>query len=312
LLDAYSQAVTGAVRTVAPTVVHIHVRTHSGDGRPRGGSGSGVIFTPDGFVLTNSHVVHDAWQIRVALADGRELGAQLIGEDPHTDLAVLKLSAPNAGEAFVHAKLGDSAALLPGQLVIAIGNPLGFQATVTAGVVSAVGRTFRAMSGRLIDNVIQTDAALNPGNSGGPLVNARAEVVGINTAVIAMAQGLCFAVPVNTAKYVATQLLAYGRVSRSYVGVMGQNLQIPRRLTRFWKLNQTTGILVAGLEEGSPADKAGLEEGDILLTFDNQPVKDIDALHRLLTADRIGKPATLTVLRNYDKLELEITPAEAH
>lgn len=312
LLDAYSQAVTSAVKTVAPAVVHIHVRTRSENGRPRGGSGSGVIFTPDGFVLTNSHVVHDAWQIRVALADGRELGAQLIGEDPHTDLAVLRLATPSPADApFPHARLGDSSALLPGQLVIAIGNPLGFQATVTAGVVSAVGRTFRAMSGRLIDNVIQTDAALNPGNSGGPLVSSRGEVVGINTAVIAMAQGLCFAVPVNTAKYVATQLLAHGKVSRSYIGVMGQNLQIPRRLTRFWKLNQTTGILVAGVEEGSPADKAGLDEGDILLTFDNQPVKDIDALHRLLTADRIGRKATLTVLRNYDKLDLELTPAEA-
>jgi S1-C subfamily serine protease len=312
LLDAYSQAVTGAVKTVAPAVVHIHVRARGGNGRSHAGSGSGVIFTPDGFLLTNSHVVHDAWQIRVALADGRELGAQLIGEDPHTDLAVLRIAAPNAADTpFPHAKLGDSAALLPGQLVIAIGNPLGFQATVTAGVVSAVGRTFRAMSGRLIDNVVQTDAALNPGNSGGPLVSSRGEVVGINTAVIAMAQGLCFAVPVNTAKYVATQLLAHGKVSRSYIGVMGQNLQIPRRLTRFWKLNQTTGILVAGIEEGSPADRAGLDEGDILLTFDGQPVKDIDALHRLLTADRIGKTATLTVLRQHEKIDLDLTPAEA-
>lgn len=312
LLDAYSQAVTGAVKRVGPAVVHIHVRTRSEGGRPRGGSGSGVIFTPDGFVLTNSHVVHEAWQIRVALADGRELGAQLIGEDPHTDLAVIRLASPSAGDApFPHAALGDSGSLLPGQLVIAIGNPLGFQATVTAGVVSAVGRTFRAMSGRLIDNVVQTDAALNPGNSGGPLVNSRGEVVGINTAVIAMAQGLCFAVPVNTAKYVATQLLAYGKVSRSYVGVMGQNVAIPRRLTRFWKLNQTAGILVAGVEEGSPADKGGLEEGDIVIAFDGAPVKDIDALHRLLTAQQIGKRATMTVLRDYDKLELEIMPAEA-
>jgi S1-C subfamily serine protease len=315
LLDAYSQAVTSAVKTVAPTVVHIHVRTSSENGRPRGGSGSGVLFTPDGFILTNSHVVHDAWQIRVALADGRELGAQLIGEDPHTDLAVIRIANNNDGAqeaAFPHAVLGDSAALLPGQLVIAIGNPLGFQATVTAGVVSAVGRTFRALSGRLIDNVIQTDAALNPGNSGGPLVNSRGEVVGINTAVIAMAQGLCFAVPINTAKYVATQLLANGKVSRSYIGVMGQNVPIPRRLMRFWKLNQTTGILVAGMEERSPADKAGLEEGDILLTFDSQPVKDIDALHRLLTSDRIGKESTVTVLRGYERLDLPLTPAEAH
>ncbi len=318
LLDAYSRAVTSAVKTVAPAVVHIHVRSRSENGRQRGGSGSGVIFTNDGFILTNSHVVHDAWQLRVALADGRELGAQLIGEDPHTDLAVIRAAVPAANSddapreaALQTAKLGDSSALLPGQLVIAIGNPLGFQATVTAGVVSAVGRTFRSLSGRLIDNVIQTDAALNPGNSGGPLVDSRGLVVGINTAVIPTAQGLCFAVPINTAKYVATQLLAHGKVSRSYIGVLGQNVPIPRRLTRFWKLNQTAGILVAGIEERSPADTAGLEEGDIVLSFDGQPLKDIDSLHRLLTAEKIGKESEVTVLRNYDKLDLTIVPAEA-
>jgi S1-C subfamily serine protease len=306
LLDAYSRAVTSAVQKTAPAVVHIFVR--SGDsGRSRGGSGSGVIFTPDGFVLTNSHVVHDAWQIRVALSDGREVGAQLIGEDPHTDLAVIRIDAPE----LVAAELGDSAALLPGQLVIAIGNPLGFQATVTAGVVSAVGRTFRSQSGRLIDNVIQTDAALNPGNSGGPLVDSRGQVVGINTAVIAMAQGLCFAVPVNTAKSVASQLMAHGKVSRSYVGVMGQNVPIPRRLVRFWKLEQTTGILVAGLEPRSPAEKAGLEEGDVILSAAGAITKDIDALHRLLTADHIGQKTPLVILRRYERLELEIIPAEA-
>ena len=233
LMDAYSRAVTGAVKKVGPAVVHIFVRTSEG-GRPRGGSGSGVIFTPDGFVLTNSHVVHNAWQIRVALQDGREVGARLIGEDPHTDLAVIPSSAPD----LPYNELGDSAALQPGQLVIAIGNPLGFQATVTAGVVSAVGRTFRSQSGRLIDNVIQTDAALNPGNSGGPLVDSSGRVVGINTAVIAMAQGLCFAVPINTAKWVASQVMTTGKVSRSYIGVMAQTVPIPRRLTRFWKLEQ--------------------------------------------------------------------------
>ena len=313
LLDAYSHAVTSAVKTVTPTVVHIHVRSHSDSGRSRGGSGSGVLFTPDGFILTNSHVVQNAWQIRVTLSDaagGAELGAQLIGEDPHTDLAVIRVT--NAGtQQLPSATLGDSGALQPGQLVIAIGNPLGFQATVTAGVVSAVGRTFRSHSGRLIDNVIQTDAALNPGNSGGPLVDSRGQVVGINTAVIAMAQGLCFAVPINTAKHVATQLIAHGRVSRSYIGVMGQNVPIPRRLTRFWKLNQTTGILAQGVEDHSPAAHAGVDEGDILLSLDNVPVKDIDALHRLLTADRIGKAATLTILRGHDKLDLTMTPAEA-
>ena len=196
--------------------------------------------------------------------------------------------------------------------MIAIGNPLGFQATVTAGVVSAVGRTFRSLSGRLIDNVIQTDAALNPGNSGGPLVDSRGMVVGINTAVIPPAQrALTFAMPINTAKYVATQLLVHGKVSRSYIGVLGQNVPIPRRLTRFWKLNQTTGILVAGIEDRSPADAAGLDEGDIVLSFDGQPLKDIDSLHRLLTAERIGKESAVTVLRNYDRLDLTIIPAEA-
>jgi S1-C subfamily serine protease len=312
LLDAYSRAVTSAVKTVAPSVVHIHVRSHSESGHSGAGSGSGVIFTGDGFILTNSHVVHNAWQLRVSLAEsagGAELGAQLIGEDPHTDLAVIRLT--NVPANLPAATLGDSSTLQPGQLVIAIGNPLGFQATVTAGVVSAVGRTFRSHSGRMIDNVIQTDAALNPGNSGGPLVDSRGQVVGINTAVIAMAQGLCFAVPINTAKFVATQLLAHGKVSRSYIGVMGQSVPIPRRLTRFWKLNQSSGILVAGMEDHSPAVKAGLDEGDILISFDNQPIKDIDALHRLLTADRIGKSSPITVLRNYEKLDLTISPAEA-
>ncbi len=306
IMDAYSRAVVGAVKKVSPAVVHIFVRTNGG-GRGRGGSGSGVIFTPDGFILTNSHVVHGAWQIRVALADGREVGARLIGEDPHTDLAVIRIDAPDLAAA----QLGDSSALQPGQLVVAIGNPLGFQATVTAGVVSAVGRTFRSQSGRLIDNVIQTDAALNPGNSGGPLVDSSGRVVGINTAVIAMAQGLCFAVPVNTAKWVASQVMTTGKVSRSYIGVMGQNVPIPRRLIRFWKLEQKTGVLVAGMEEDSPAERAGLQEGDVLLAVGDKTVTDVDALHRLLGAERIGVASSLTLLRSYDRLDIEIVPAEA-
>jgi S1-C subfamily serine protease len=306
LLDAYSRAVVGAVNKVGPAVVHIHVRM-SENGRNRGGSGSGVVFTPDGFILTNSHVVHGAWQIRVAFADGREAGATLIGDDPHTDLAVLRVDARDLPVA----ELGDSAALAPGQLVIAIGNPLGFQATVTAGVVSAVGRTFRSQSGRLIDNVIQTDAALNPGNSGGPLVDSSGRVVGINTAVIAMAQGLCFAVPVNTAKAVAAELMAHGKVSRSFIGVMGQTVPIPRKLVRFWKLEQSKGVLVAGIEEGSPASRAGLEEGDVILSIAGQVVADVDVLHRVLTAERIGIATELVVLRRYEPLELAIVPAEA-
>mgnify|MGYP001552510200 CR=1 FL=1 len=303
LLDAYSQAVVSAVHKVAPAVVHIHIRTQEG-GRSRGGSGSGVVFTPDGFILTNSHVVHGAWQIRVAFADGREVGATLIGEDPHTDLAVIRVDARELSAA----DLGDSGTLVPGQLVIAIGNPLGFQATVTAGVVSAVGRTFRSQSGRLIDNVIQTDAALNPGNSGGPLVDSRGRVVGINTAIILNTQGLCFAVPVNTAKSVATQLLAHGKVSRSFIGVMGQNVPLPRRLVRFWKLEQQRGVLVQGIEENSPAARAGLEEGDVLLSMAGLPVGDVDALHRILTAERIGIDTPMTVLRRYDRLDLIIVP----
>jgi S1-C subfamily serine protease len=311
LLDAYSRAVIGAVGVVAPAVVHIHVRAQSPDGGSHGGSGSGVFFTPDGFILTNAHVVQDAWQIRVTLSEaagGAEMGAQLIGVDPHTDLAVIRVAnqakTPSAA-------LGDSAELRPGQLVIAIGNPLGFQETVTAGVVSAVGRTFRSHSGRMIDNVIQTDAALNPGNSGGPLVDSRGQVVGINTAVIAFAQGLCFAVPVNTAKRIAAELIAHGRVSRSYIGVMGQNVPIPRKLVRFWKLEQTTGILAAGVEDHSPAAVGGLREGDLMLSFAGQKIKDIDALHRLLTADRIGKPAEVEVLRGYEKTTVALVPGEA-
>ena len=305
-MDAYSRAVMGAVKRVGPAVVHIFVRSNSEDGRSRGGSGSGVIFTPDGFILTNAHVVEGAWQIRVALADGREVGARLIGSDLHTDLAVLRIDAPD----LVCAELGDSASLSPGQLVIAIGNPLGFQATVTAGVVSAVGRTFRGVSGRMIDNVIQTDAALNPGNSGGPLVDWRGRVVGINTAIIAMAQGLCFAVPVNTAKSVASQLMATGKVSRSYLGVMGQNVPLARKLVRFWKLEQKTGVLVVGVEPGSPAAKARLEEGDVLLTVGGMAITDVDALHRFLTAERIGAATGMTLLRGYERLEVEVVPAE--
>jgi S1-C subfamily serine protease len=306
LLDAYSKAVIGAVTKVSPAVVHIHVRMQAG-GRSRGGSGSGVVFTPDGFILTNSHVVHGAWQIRVAFADGREVGATLVGEDPHTDLAVVRVDARDLPAA----ELGDSGTLVPGQLVIAIGNPLGFQATVTAGIVSAVGRTFRSQSGRLIDNVIQTDAALNPGNSGGPLVDARGRVVGINTAVIAMAQGLCFAVPVNTARSVASQLMTHGKVSRSFVGVMGQTVPIPRPLVRFWKLEQSRGVLVAGIEENSPAARAGIEEGDVILSMAGTVVSDVDALHRVLTAERIGVATPVTVLRRYERLDLVLVPAEA-
>jgi S1-C subfamily serine protease len=311
LLDAYSRAVVGAAEKIGPSVVRIDVRgkavaTPQGLYHPRG-SGSGFVFTPDGFVLTNSHVVHDAATIKVGLHDGREVSAELIGEDPHTDLAVLRIDVPN----LVAAELGDSAAIKVGQVVIAVGNPLGFSATVTAGVVSALARSFRAQSGRLIDDVIQTDAALNPGNSGGPLVDSRGRVVGVNTAVILPAQGICFAISVNTAKWVAARLIKDGKITRSYIGVAGQNVPLPRRLVRIYKLEQESGVMVAGIEDGSPAAKAGLEEGDIVVAFDGKKVTDIDDLHRQLTEERIGKQFGLTYLRGAERTEAVVAPAAA-
>jgi S1-C subfamily serine protease len=308
LLDAYSRAVVGAAEKIGPSVVKIDVRgkavaTPRGPYHPRG-SGSGFVFTPDGFVLTNSHVVHDAAIIKVVLHDGRESPATLVGEDPHTDLAVLRIDAPN----LVAAELGDSSAIKVGQVVIAVGNPLGFSATVTAGVVSALARSFRAQSGRLIDDVIQTDAALNPGNSGGPLVDSRGRVVGVNTAVILPAQGICFAISVNTAKWVAARLIKDGKITRSYIGVAGQNVPLPRRLVRFYKLEQESGVMVAGVEEGSPAAKAGLEEGDIVIGFAGKKVTDIDDLHRQLTEERVGKEFGLVYLRGAERTETVVVP----
>jgi S1-C subfamily serine protease len=311
LLDAYSKAVVGAAEKIGPSVVRIHVRLKARQ-TPQGvfhpsGAGSGFIFTPDGFVLTNSHVVHDAATIKVGLHDGREVAATLVGEDPHTDLAVLRIDAPN----LVAAELGDSSAIKVGQVAIAVGNPLGFSATVTAGVVSALARGFRSQSGRLIDDVIQTDAALNPGNSGGPLVDSRGRVIGVNTAVILPAQGICFAISVNTAKWVAAKLIKDGKITRSYIGVAGQNVPLPRRLVRFYKLEQESGVMIANLEESSPAARAGVEEGDIIIGFDGKKVTDIDDLHRQLTEERIGKESPLVVLRGYERTEFPIVPAKS-
>ena len=306
LLDAYSQAVTRAVDLVGPSVVTVEIGRDTSR-RGLGGQGSGFVVAPDGLILTNSHVVHKARIIHVSLSDGRRLPAELIGEDPDTDLAVIRAS--ESGLASL--TLGDSRAIRVGQLVIAIGNPLGFSATVTAGVVSALGRSLRSRSGRLMDDIIQTDAALNPGNSGGPLVNARGEVIGVNTAVISGAQGLCFAIAANTAQFVVGRLIRDGRIRRSYVGVAGQNTPIARQIVRFYNLPASSGILVVMIEPDSPAARSMLREGDIVVALDGHDVGGIDQLHRLLTEERIGKTTTLTVIRQTQKLEIDVTPAES-
>lgn len=313
LLDAYSRAVITAAEKVSPSVVYIEVTQRT---RRRGssrrvpqearGGGSGFVLTPDGFVLTNSHVVHGATRIQVTLADGHKEEAELIGDDPDTDLAVIRINAVN----LVPAHLGDSQKIRVGQLVVAIGNPYGFQYTVTAGVISALGRSLRAQSGRLMDDVIQTDAALNPGNSGGPLVNSRGEVIGVNTAMILPAQGICFATSVDTAKFVASRLIRDGKVSRSYIGLAGQNVPLPRRLVRYYNLPVESGIMVISYDANSPAKKAGILEGDVIVGFDDHPISGIDELHRLLTEDRIGQRSSLVVIRGTEKLTLNVVPQE--
>jgi S1-C subfamily serine protease len=309
LLDSYSRTVSGVVEKVRPTVVNIRVHRagrERGGGPDAGGSGSGFIIAPDGYILTNSHVVHGAGKIEVALADGRSSGATLVGDDPETDLAVIRINAPH----LVHVNLGDSRSVRVGQIAVAIGSPFGFQQTVTAGVVSARGRSMRSQSGRLIDNIIQTDAALNPGNSGGPLVNSRGEVIGVNTAIILPAQGICFAIASNTAEFVAAWLIKEGRIRRSWIGVAGQNVPIHARVVRFHRLAVNHGALVVGLEPDSPAGRGSVLEGDIIVAFNNEPVSGIDDLHRHLVAAAIGIPARLTVLRHTEKLDLTVTPEE--
>ena len=308
LLDAYSKTVVQAADQASHSVVNIEVHKETrGRGQTRAGSGSGFIISPDGLVLTNSHVVHGASKIEVTLDDGRRPDAHLVGEDPETDLAVLRIYAPNLNAA----KLGESKSLRVGQIAIAIGNPYGFQYTVTAGVVSALGRSLRASSGRLMDDIIQTDAALNPGNSGGPLVNSRGEVIGVNSAVILPAQGICFAIAIDTAKYVAGWLVKDGKIRRSYIGVGGQNVKLHRRVVRFHNLPVETGLLVVSLEPKSPAERAGLQMGDVIVEFAGQPVATIDALHKLLTESRIGSATPMTVIRHAEKLTMEITPGES-
>jgi S1-C subfamily serine protease len=310
LLDEYSRTVVAAVERVAPSVVNIEVKQRPGgraDDREIGGSGSGFVITPDGFILTNSHVVHGATEIRTNLSDGGEYAARLIGDDPDTDLAVIRIDAPR----LAHVRLADSEKLRVGQIVVAIGNPLGFQASVTAGVISALGRSMRAQSGRLIDNIIQTDAALNPGNSGGPLVNSAGEVIGVNTAMIRPAQGICFAIASNTAKFVAGWLIKEGKIRRSYIGVAGQNVPIHRRIMRFYNLPRETGVLVVSLEKNSPAERAGLREGDLIIAFNGQPIGSVHDLHKMLVGEQIGRAATISIIRHTDKLELPILPAES-
>jgi S1-C subfamily serine protease len=297
LLDAYSQAVVSAAEKVSPSVVRIDAR-----GR---GSGSGFVFTPDGYVLTNSHVVHGAGRIDVTLAGGESYAARLVGEDPDTDVAVVRIEAPD----LVAAPLGDSSRLKVGQLVVAIGNPLGFQCSVTAGVVSALGRSLRATSGRLIDDVIQTDAALNPGNSGGPLVIATGEVVGVNTAMIHSAQGICFAIAINTVAHVVSQLIREGRVRRSVIGLAGQTVPVLRRVVRYHGLEKETAVLVVSVEEGGPVSRAGLREGDLIVGMAGRAVAGVDDLHKLLTDRLTGVPTTVTVVRGAAKVELTVTPA---
>lgn len=311
IFDAYSRSVMSVAEKVSPSVVKIEVEKKvKGRGgrtaeRPAG-SGSGFIFTPDGFIITNSHVVHGASKIRVAMQEGGNHHADLIGSDPDTDLAVIRVNAPG----LMPVELGSSKNLRVGQMAIAIGNPYGFQSTVTAGVVSALGRSLRANSGRLMDDIVQTDAALNPGNSGGPLANSRGEIIGVNTATILPAQGLCFAIAIDTAKFVTSRLMRDGKITRSYIGLAGQNVPIVRQYQRYYELPNETGILVISMDESSPARKAGAREGDVIIAFDSQPVSGIDELHRLLTDTRVNVKQKLTVLRGKEKIDLEVIPGE--
>ena len=308
LLDAYSRAVIGAVDAVGPAVVKIEAKPAQPKARAErnAGSGSGVIFTPDGLVITNSHVVSGAGALTVTLPDGHSARGDVVGEDPDTDLAVVRID----GGPLPFASLGDSDAVRVGQIAIAIGNPYGFDYTVTTGVVSALGRSLRARTGRLMDDIIQTDAALNPGNSGGPLVTSRGEVIGINTAMIQQAQGLCFAIASNTVRFVVSRLIRDGRIRRSYLGVAGQKVPLSRRLARHHGLTTTSGILVASVEPRSPAATAGVVQNDVIVLFNGLAISGVDDLHRCLTEEQIGAASRIMVLRGIERLELEIVPAE--
>jgi S1-C subfamily serine protease len=304
--DAYSQAVVNVVEAVGPAVVRVETMADMAR-RRRGGTGSGVIISPDGLVLTNSHVAPGASSMRLVLSDSRIVEARLVGEDPHSDLALLR--SANGG-ALPFARLGDSKALKRGQLVVAIGNPLGFESTVTAGVISALGRSLRSSTGRLIDDVIQTDAALNPGNSGGPLVSSRGEVIGINTAMIAGAQGICFAVASNTASYVVSEIIRHGRVRRAYIGIAAQTIPLPRRLGAAFGLTQTQGVAISDITQGSPAERSGLKPGDIIIALEKTTVTGSDDVLRMLSADRIGVTTSITVISSGELRTVSVTPSE--
>lgn len=313
ILDAYSRAVVGAAEKLSPSVVNVEVVHKLNRGSSRlnpsheaRGCGSGFVFTPDGFILTNSHVVHNASKIDVAMSDGKKLPAKIIGDDPYTDLAVIKADATD----LIPVRFGDSKSIKAGQLVIAMGNPYGFQCTITTGVVSALGRSLRTDSGRLIDGIIQTDAALNPGNSGGPLVTSKGEVIGVNTAIIYPAQGICFAIPSHVAKTVAEKLIKDGKIRRSCIGIAGFDLAPDSHLIKSWDLSVDKGVLVIHIGEKSPAEKCGLTKGDVITAFGDQEIANGDDLHKLLTEDKIDVKSTLTVMRNKEKLLLDVTPAE--
>ena len=304
LLDEYSRTVVSVVDLVAPSVVNIETRMKSGPS----GNGSGFIIAPDGFVLTNSHVVHGASELVVNLPDGREYRAQLVGDDPDTDVAVIRIN----GSQLPYVSLADSEKLRVGQVAIAIGNPLGFQASVTTGVISALGRSMRAQSGRLIDNIIQTDASLNPGNSGGPLANSAGEVIGVNTAMIRPAQGICFAIASNTAKLVAGWLIKEGRIRRGYVGIAGQTVPLHRRVARFYHLPIETGVLVISVEKGSPSEQSRVHPNDIIVAFNDEPIGSVHDLHKKLVGERIGAVCKLTIIRHIEQLAIYLTPQESH
>ena len=313
-LDVYSSTVTTVAAAISPSVVRIDVHGVKGQqqrpGRPRGpneavGSGSGFVFTPDGFVLTNSHVVSGAKRITVTMLDGRKLPAHLVGDDPDTDLAVIRL---HEAVDLTPVTFGDSSALRVGQIAVAVGNPFGFDCTVTAGVVSALGRSLRTQSGRLVDDVIQTDAALNPGNSGGPLVDSHGRVIGVNTAMILPAQGICFAIAVNTATFVVGKLIHEGRIRRSFLGVAGQNVPLHRRVVRFHDLPIESGVFVVSVEADRPGARAGLRDGDLIVGFDGKPIAGIDDLHKLLTEDMADRDTSLIVVRGSERVALPVRP----